>query len=101
MRNFRNNPRPPRSTAPPIQDAQLKAMIGRLYELAQVEHGTNGQQRRRMISLRDRALIVIGKAAALHRLDFRKLTRADVTVCRAGLEVTLHRAPSRAGTTLD
>jgi len=99
LRNFRNNPRPPQTTAPAIQDAQLKAMVVRVYALAQQTHGTNGELRRRMTALRDRALILIGKAGALHRLDYRRLTRADVKVRRAGLELTLRRATSQGGTT--
>jgi len=99
LRNYKDDPALARPAATPIQAAHLRAMVTRLHELAQDKTATGGAHRRRLVALRDRALIVIGRAAHLRRLDFRRLTRADVNVIAGGLELTLHRSRTQGGTT--
>lgn len=99
LRNYQDDPGLARPAAPPIQATHLRAMISRLHELAQTDETAGGPARRRLVALRDRALILIGKSAHLRRLDFRKLTRADVNVVTGGLELTLRRSRALGGTT--
>jgi hypothetical protein len=77
----------------------LKAIVTRMRQLAQTEPTSEHQQRRRVLALRDRAMILIVRAGALPRIDYQRLTRADVKVVRAGLELTLHRTRADGGLT--
>lgn len=99
IRNYQDDPAMTQPAAPPIQAAHFKAMISRLYALAQAPQGSNGQERRRLVAIRDRALMLIGKGARLQRLDFRKLAAADISVHAGGLEVRLRRSKHRGGDT--
>lgn len=99
LRNYKDDPALAQPAAPTIQAAHFRAMAARLHETATEGPGSGGPQRRRLVALRDRALILIGKAARLRRLDFRKLTRADVNVVHGGLELTLRRSRAQGGTT--
>jgi hypothetical protein len=99
LRNYEDDAALVRPPATPIQTLHLKALATRLHQLGLATPAGGGEQRRRIVALRDRALILIGKAAGLRRIDFRKLTVGDVTVGPAGLQLTLRRSKGQGGLT--
>jgi hypothetical protein len=97
LRNYQDDPGLPRPAAAPIQTSHLKAMVARLAQLGDGPTQSASQERRRLTARRDRALILVGKAAGLRRLDIRRLTFADVAVDSEGLQLTLQRSKAQGG----
>lgn len=97
LRNYRDDPGLPRASAAPIQAAHLRALSARLSELGNGPALSPSQERRKLAAKRDRALILLGKAAGLRRHDIRRLTFGDVVVSAEGLELTLARSKALGG----
>lgn len=100
LRNYRDDAGLSVPSAAAIQTAHLVAMAARLHQAAQSTDESPKGQRKRLAAIRDRALILVGKAAQMRRLDIRRLTMGDVTVTAAGLEVTLRRSKLLGGRTV-